>query len=354
VALLILSVMLAMAAIGFTYAWLTTETRRQRDHMGAVSATASPQVVRIAPAKLASLGYLPAGTDAMAGIHVAELMAERSMEPVMQLLRSHRAELGISRFEHLTGLRLEELDHIVLGLRSQEDIIPHLFLIVRTRRPYDAQAVRAKLNVKRPIELPGKTVHRFALEQTQLIGSVWFADERTLVFGWQPNDLIELPTSPIARVERFPDQIAKYLLEPAMGPGTEIWAVSASRQWEKYLVFLHLLGLDEADQRVFSRVRALCSRLHCDERVIGQFECKCIDAAGAESFENYLDKKGLGSRNLLSIAAREPRAAGLVREIAESLVRKRNGENVHVQFSMSIPTICEALSHVASPDRAVE
>src|SRR5437588_3725475 len=41
VALVIVSIMLGMAAIGFTFAWFTTESRRQRDRPGVTSAPTS-------------------------------------------------------------------------------------------------------------------------------------------------------------------------------------------------------------------------------------------------------------------------------------------------------------------------
>src|SRR5690349_8896319 len=55
VALVIVSIMLVMAAIGFTFAWFTTGTRRQRDRAVETLEAASSGTVSVAPAQLAGL-----------------------------------------------------------------------------------------------------------------------------------------------------------------------------------------------------------------------------------------------------------------------------------------------------------
>src|SRR5207247_2243454 len=84
--------------------------------------------------------------DALAGTHVAELMAQPETASILRLLRADRANIGIYRLEELTGLRLEDLDHVVLGLKMQEAGLP--VLAVRTQQPYDEQRVRAALKAK--------------------------------------------------------------------------------------------------------------------------------------------------------------------------------------------------------------
>src|SRR5262249_11672628 len=56
VALVIVSIMIAMAALGLTFALFTTESRRQRDRLGETSEAASSRVVSVAPATLPALG----------------------------------------------------------------------------------------------------------------------------------------------------------------------------------------------------------------------------------------------------------------------------------------------------------
>jgi hypothetical protein len=357
VALVILSIMVTMAAIGFTFAWYTTESRRQRDRMGALSAASSPDaIVPVAPGRLAALGYLPAGTNAIAGIHIAELMTQVSTEPLLQLLRSNREGFGIDRLEQSTGLRLEDLDHVVLGLKMQEGGVdlPQIVLIAQTRRPYDRKRVLARLNAKGPIELPDKKVYKFTPEQAQLGGVLWCASDQTLVFGLQSKDLVGLPATPIPDLSRFPAQVRKGLVDPDMAEGTQAWVVGASTHWEDLLVPLQLLGLANADRQLFSQVRAFNGRLHCSGSVLCQVDCKCVDIAGAEKLDKYLAAKGLDARHLHKLAANEPRAAGLLQELAQSLVRTPNGADVLVRFAVRTETIRRALAHAAELGRTVD
>src|SRR5207237_6218644 len=171
------------------------------------SATETPAVLSVVPGQLVALGYLPEGTDAMAGIHVSELMTQPDSATILRLMRSDRANLGIHRIEELTGLKLEDLDHVVLGLKMHENDLPRLLLVVRTQRPYDLEKIRGALNARGTKGFQDKMLYRVAPEQIQLGGVLWCADERTLVFGLQASDFEGVPATPIAGGDRFPAEL---------------------------------------------------------------------------------------------------------------------------------------------------
>jgi hypothetical protein len=368
VGLVIVSIMLVMAAIGFAFAWFTTESRRQRDRLGETSAAASSQVVSIAPAKLAALGYLPRDTDAVAGIHIAELMNQPGTAAILQLMRSDRMNFGIHRLEQLTGLRLEDLDHVVIGLKMEEADLPHIYVIVKTRFPYDEEEIRERLKAKRPVKVAEKLVYRIALEQIQATIALWCADERTLVFALHQKDLAGLPAKPIPGADRFSPQIGKYLAPapyqaklstlPGQGPimenGTEVWVVGASGKWDDTLAFLRLVGLEEADRRVLSQVRAFRGQVRCGGNVDVRIEVKCADADGASEFDKYLGNKGLDAQHLETMAQQQPQAAALLRECAQSLHPEQNGVEVFVHVQATKRSIRQALGHGAIEGRTVE
>jgi hypothetical protein len=382
VALAIVSVMLVMAAIGFTFAWFTTETRRQRDRSGEISEAASSRVVSVAPAKLRALGFLPDGTDAIAAIHVAELMSRPETAAILQLMRADRTNFGIERLEQVTGLRLEDLDHVVVGLKMQEADLPHLYLVVQTRFPYDQRAIREKLDAKRRITAGDKFVYRIALEQMQPGGVLWCADDWTLVFGLQQKDLADLPTKPISGVNRFSPQIQKYFAPgtypetkliplPGQGPildkGTQLWVVGASTRWDDILGFLQLFGLADADRRALGQVRAFCGQVRCfgnvaiksqdgnaNALVDARMEAQCADARTASEFEKYLGSKGVDAKHFETMARQQPQAASLLRECAQFFHRERNGDQVFVSLKVTIPSIRQALGHGALGGRTVE
>jgi hypothetical protein len=351
VALIILSSMATMALIGFAFAWFTTEMRRQRDHSTDPAAQSSSEVVSVAPSRLAGLGYLPAGTDAIAAIHVAELMDRPEIASLLQRIRGDGANFGINRLEQMTGLTLEELDHVVLGLKIEDDILGRIFLIVHTRRPYDTMKVRTALNAGRPVKFPNKTVYHIRPEQTELGGTLWCASARTLVFALQPKDLDSLPEEPITGIDRFPMQI-QWLLS-TMEEGTQTWVVGSASDWDAVLTLLQWFGLTSGDRQTLAQVRAFRGGLRCDKEILGQIEIVCNDEAGAEAADKNLAARGLDAGYLHKMAEEQPRTAALLGELAQSLVRERNGERVHANAKISLESVRQFLSRRSAGARAV-
>lgn len=351
VALVILSVMGAMAAIGFAFAWYTTESRRQRDRLGEMSEGISSQTFAVAPAKLTALGYLPEGTNVIGAVHVAELMADPQMKSLVERIRSEHPNFGIDRLEQVTGLKLEDLDHLVIGVKMQTADLPRLYLIVQTRRPYDEEAIRGTLNAKRAIHLPDRTAYRIASEQIPSGGAVWCAGAKTLVFALQGKDLAVLPVKPVAGVEHFPEHVQHCLTDRTMAEGTPIWLVGTAGEWDELLAFLQLFGLAEADRLNLSRVRVFCGRVKCDGGLNGDMDVDCVDAAAAEGLAKYLADKGLRARHLETLATKWPQAAGLLRELARSLACKRDGERVRVHLQASIHNVNQALEKNPAGDQ---
>jgi hypothetical protein len=341
VALIILSVMAVMAGIGFAFAWFTTESRRQRDHMGETAAQPASEVLSVAPAKLAALGYLPAGTDAVVAIHVGPLMARAETAAILRMMRADRANFGIHRLEQMTGLALEDIDHILLGLKMKEDILGRIFLIVQTRQPYDAAKVRFTLKARRPIDLPDKTVYPIAPEQIELGGALWCAGARTLVFALQPKDLDGLPAEPIAGVERFPAETQKLLT--GLQEGTQAWVVGSSTNWDSVLFLLQFFGLADDDRQTLTGVRAFRGWLRCDKEVTGQLEVACSNETAADELAKYLARKGVEADHLKKMAEERLRAAMLLAELAKSLVHERKGERLRVRAQASLESLRQSL-----------
>ncbi len=347
VALVILSIMAAMATIGFVFAWITTDIRRQRDHPSETSMLSPSEVVSVAPAQLAALGYLPAGTEAIAAIHVAELMARPETASILRLMQADRANFPLHRLQQMSGLGLEDLDHVVLGVKMKDELLGRAFLVVQTCRPYDAAHVRAALKGGRQVHLSNKTVERIAPEQGELGGALWCANERTLVLTLQPKDLESVPTVPIAGVERFSTEIQKPLT--GLPAGTQMWVVASAINWDAILFFLQALGLTDADRRTLSQVQGFDGWLRCQNEIRGQVEITCADATAATDLDKYLARKGLSASRFEKLAEdmERPGLRGLLAELARSLVRERNGERVQVRAQVSFDSVRRSLSRRA-------
>jgi hypothetical protein len=297
VARVVLGVMGVMAAIGLTFAWYTTEARRKRDHPDPAANPGSPRVIAIAPAKLPALGYLPSDTNIVVGVHVAELMGNAASRGFLAQLRSGPAGAAINSVEQWTGLKREDLDHAILGLKIDDRILPRATLVVQTRQPYEAAKVREALKAGRRTERGKRTLYRFALHQPALDGVLWCAGERTLVVSLLPEDLDEVPLTPLPDVTRFAPPVRKLLTE--MGEGTQAWIVGRVNDLQKVLdpqplpgiPQFSLPGLPKQDREVLAKVRTLGAWLQWDSEVAGRVAIECTDPAAAQALTDYLEKK---------------------------------------------------------------
>jgi hypothetical protein len=281
-------------------------------------------------------------------------MDQPATAAVLKLMRADRTNFAIARLEQLTGLKLEDVDHIVIGLKMEEADLPHLYVVVRTRSPYDEEKVREKLKAKRVNGLSGKRVYRITLEQTQPGGALWCAGDRTLVFALQPKDLAELPAKPSSGVDRFAPELQKHLTSPYLAVGTRAWIVGASSRWDEILGLLQLVGLPEADWQGLSQVRAFVGQIHFGPGFEAFLLAECADAAGALKFANYLAAKGLDSRHLGALAQQRPQAAAFFGELARSLRREPHGNHVILSLGATIESVRQALDTGSVQGRAVE
>jgi hypothetical protein len=232
VAGIVLTVMASMAVIGLAFAWYTKAWRRERDHLSTNAEPPPAQVTIAAPIQLAGLSYLPTDTDIVFGVHVAELLAENQGQDLVPALLA-ATNFRETDLEQWIGLKLNELDYVLVGLKTQDRIIPRITLVVQTRRPYDPDKLRAALKVGRRSEREGRTIYRFTPSDTSLEGSIWFAGDRTLVLGLIPADFAEIPPLPRSVTDTLAPELVS-LLRP-LKEGTPVWLVGLARDWERFL-----------------------------------------------------------------------------------------------------------------------
>lgn len=143
VARLVLAVMAGMAVLGLAFALWSQPFRRANDRRGPRAGTAplAPLTLRVlTPEELPALGYLPADSAVVAGVHLAELLEEPAGRELWQQLRSGPAGAVLNLLEGRAGLTAEKMDHLVLGLHPAGGQ-PRLVTVVRTRRPLAAEAL---------------------------------------------------------------------------------------------------------------------------------------------------------------------------------------------------------------------
>jgi hypothetical protein len=303
----VLAVMAVMAAVGLTYALLTVDVRRAHDKSlprqsrkffeRFRKSNPEPSESTIAPNRLESLGYLPAGTNVVAGVHVEELRRSPSgKEWLARGFKIGNFELNLDAIKKRLGLSADEIDHVVLGAQLQAaedaDFPPPTYLIIRTRQPYDAEKVKTALGAKRPREVrvqPGDKRLLYPVKVQPLPLELWLAGENTLILGLSKME--QLPARPSEEAQLSAE--VREVLEQRIGPGAPLWLAGHSSNWEKTLLPT-LLGVWK-DVPVVSRlaqVRTFAVWLQPDKepKLLGAFRC------ADESNARQIEKEELASR----------------------------------------------------------
>jgi hypothetical protein len=265
-----------------------------------------------------ALGYLPDDTDAILNVNFP--MAEQKPESQVMIDRLGLGPGGNLDLQRLTGLSLDQIDDVMVGLRLEgKALIPGIRVVVQTRSSYDADDLRKKLGSKRskkegdrPYDLvqPAGLPFEFAL---------WCATPRTYVMCYPAEDLAKVPAEPNPHVERFAAPIAD-LLRYRSDRDSFFWAVAHADDWQT--TPLAWLNFDEATKKMLFQIRTLGVGLRMDRGTITSrvrpariteevkpgpkpvaLDLVVMTAAGSdmpairESIENWIDKQKLETRD---------------------------------------------------------
>jgi len=291
----VLGVMGLMAAVGLAFALYTVHDRRVHDtamppphRRSPLQDLPAPTPAVTAPAALEALRWLPAGVTVVAGVQVAELRQTDAGRDLMDhLFRVGKVEINADLLERWTGLKPEEIDHVVLGVKADEGIPPPAVLVVRTVRPFDAEAVRSALGAEPAPAAGGKTLYRCKPGDGGLRPYLWCADERTLVFGLWAKQLEAVPDKAAAGLERLPAEV-RTLLEERLDSAGPAWVVGHAADWRKTAVALLLGGLTEKDADLVGHVRDFALQLQAERPAKLLASVRCDDADAARALETRL------------------------------------------------------------------
>ncbi len=203
------ALVLAVAELAIVY----YHSRAQRP-----SETEVPAPVKaVPPIELAALRYLPADSDFLIIVPVAALLDG----PLGRDLMSH---LGNDAFnpaslEAWSGLKLDDMDHAVLALSLDENLLTNFTVVVRSRPPIDQDRVLKALKAENGRDLDGRLVHPFLLRNVpffhELQANAWFADANTLVVAKRFNDGPRhvIPLTPPAEPQQLQPELRRLIAD---------------------------------------------------------------------------------------------------------------------------------------------
>ena len=188
--------MLLVALVVLPYALFTRDFRRSNDprpksnrHASGPGKDGRPGKAR-GPAELAALGYLPANSNLIVGVNVADLLREPAGKEFLEHPSWKPLEVAFRQVEKWTGLKKDAIDCIALGARTDE---LRLTVVIQTKTAYDPALFRTVLDESKPMEHHGRLLYPLLLRPIGQ-GALWCVGDRTLLLRlwWDPLGFPEM------------------------------------------------------------------------------------------------------------------------------------------------------------------
>jgi hypothetical protein len=169
-----------------------------------------------------------------------------------------------------------------VGLRAEDPFGQPLALVIRSRRSYDADKLRATLQAEQLPVGGDKRLDRFAIKDTSFRPVLWCADDKTLVFTLLPAHFEKIPLTPRRDIGHLPQPV-QTILEERVGPVGPLWLAGHIADWTKaqWPSLLPRLKKEDLDRWTTVRTFAAWMQCHEDIRVSAAIEFRDADAARA-------------------------------------------------------------------------
>lgn len=211
-----------------------------------------------------ALGYLPDDTDAIVNFNLQ--MAEQTPEGREMIDRLGLRAGGHFNLEGLTGLKLEQIDDVMVGFRlAGKPLIPGVRIVVQTRSHYDADDLRKRLGTKRTKKEGERSYDVVQPSGTPFEFALWCSTSKTFVLTYPVEEFAKTPAEPNPQVDRFAAPIAD-LLRNRSDRDDFVSVVAHADDWRKTPIAL--LNLKEEDRKLWFQVRTLGMGLRMDKGTI--------------------------------------------------------------------------------------
>jgi hypothetical protein len=183
------------------------------------------------------LGYLPESTSAVLAVQLPVLLERvdpaQKDDPAKALERLGLPEQAIELLESASGVGLQEVDQLVVGVGLKSRAFPPQFVVVAyTRRSYDL-ATLIRRTKARELKKDGRTLH---VVKTSTVPEVywWSPNNRVLVATISSGDFAGVPREPRAGIEGLRLEVAS-LIREAVAEDACAWIAASDDEWDKHL-----------------------------------------------------------------------------------------------------------------------
>lgn len=294
--LTVVGVMLLMATGGLILALATRSYRRDNDYRRGPT----PNVPLQPPSEWSALGYLPAGTNLIAGVHVTRLFQDTHGKRLFDLPRPAMLDLVLDTVEIFAKLKPIEIDHVVFGAETATES-PRLFFIVRTIAPYDQPALAKRMLPATPQKYREKTV--FKLPSELAVGLIYCPDDRTMIGLFRLDavnfgDLDAIPLPPKMGIAGLAKPLREAFNE-RLSKESVAWCAGDFERAPGIERLLAFTTLNTADREIVKSLRILVLGLYPQEgwTIGGSF--LATDLVSVKSLEGTMKEMKLpGARSL--------------------------------------------------------
>jgi hypothetical protein len=304
VAGIILAVMGCMATVALVYALSTQDFRRSVDRgIPSKPRRAPPPVAvelppqggppAVRPDQLEGLGYLPKDVDLILAIQAGELLSAPIAPTLFQNgIRVSRLNLHPELVARMTGLALQDLDHLVVGLKLDTSVPPHLWIVGRTKEPYDAEKLRDKLGAQRVADTGQRVIHRFQLKQSPFPLNLFCPDDRTTVVALLAGDLKSIPAARNEKLDQLNPELVQVIRERC--EVSAVWLAAHVEKWEPVLSRPLVADYSKKMRELLMGVRTMAVSLHLDNALTLKAAIHCKDSAAAGALNRFFQAQRQG------------------------------------------------------------
>jgi hypothetical protein len=261
IAVSVLGLMLLMALISLMVGLKTVPFRRSHD-------PGNP------------LAYLPADTNVIALAQVQLALQEVAGRQLLSQLHFGNFGLDLGALEEWTGLRRDDIQTAVLGLRVDDKLPPRFTLVVQTQVPYDEGKLRAALEPER-IERGPRTLYHVPWGKQGLGMTFWYASDSILVAALTPADFDAVPSSPWSATDIPLVPALQAYVRDRIGPDAHLWIIGDADHWDQTAAALLVPQISGVSAELLGELKTWGLALHFDDgiSVNGACELRTIEVA---------------------------------------------------------------------------
>jgi hypothetical protein len=285
IALILVSVMVTMAIIGLSYALWTTKLRRLRDPRPLLD----PITIR-RPMELQGLGFVPKDSQVIIGLHLSEWLDDKDVgKPLIAEPRPAFLDFVVVQLPRITGMKLEEIDHVVLAVSFDP---MRVVMIVRTRRPYDLEKIVKTIGHNESEQHLGHPLYHFSLNP---VGNslLWCVEDKTLIcvipLGDPKLDHLQSVSAEAKTIEETVSAPLRQAMKERL-PGRQfLWAVGRLDQMGPMKALLPVLLAGKADLGPIRDIKTFAAGLAPVEGLTMTGHFQVADAKAAAKLVNRLE-----------------------------------------------------------------